>query len=180
MYRKKNLSFTTNKIVVNHPRIQNFFISFFIGMGGLFLIGCDKQKESLKGERESIAVSSISLKEELENIPILLPESRPLKEWGQVYPAVTQGVLPLTMKDPLVMSADYTVEGVSQSQLWASPVFDGKCVYVLDGKGVVSAYSQEEDDYFAVKWHFSIVPPKMDVGVLGGGISCDEHSIYIG
>ena len=151
------------------------FIALSLG-----LVGCESKKDPVKGSRESLLLTDMSVAPDtsIYGSAVNVGPSVTLTDWKQVGYSPEHAVPVTRLKTDLRLAWKMSVgQGSSEGQrLLSPPVADQSRIYTIDAGSSVSAFGQKEGQRI---WQVSL-SPKEDGGLSanGGGLAIDGHILF--
>lgn len=148
---------------------------------GTLFTGCDtfSKKTPLSGVRETIIVLDAHTKPDAKvaGEPIHLPAPQSLSNWLQPSGDLRNALPVLALsKDPQLLWKTSIGTGSSEThKLLSSPVLHHGTLFTMDANGLVSAICAKDGRTI---WQTSTTPTDTNSTALGGGVSCDQDTVY--
>lgn len=158
------------------------FLLVTLSSASLILTACDafKEKEKLKGERESLLVQDEKVLPDptLYTLPVILPKTESYHTWQQAGGTASHVVPPLAInpKPNMLWDSSIGTGNTEDNKLVSSPVTDEKFLYVADSAGTISALDKRDG---STKWTFSTKPEDENSESHGSGIAVEEGKVIV-
>ena len=155
---------------------------FTVGVCSLFLMGCDKEKTPLTGEREAFITLSTRLQPDasLANQMVTVPAAVAIADWPQNGGNTLHDMPPLVLsKNPTLLWQTSLGSGVTDYQrLLSGIVVMQNVVYGIDSSGKVTALSIA-DKQPKILWQQATDAEHITGEALGGGVAVDGGKVFV-
>lgn len=144
-------------------------------------MGAPEKIEKVEGDRIAVLKQFTNLKPDslLEDVHVELPEQRQNISWLQSHFSheTAQGHLALSKTPKKVKTVNVGKGAKKDFRLSATPVIANHSLFILDGRGTVTAYDIR--DFKDERWQTKLITKKQRKDIISGGIAFSRGTLFV-